>query len=117
VRRNIKAGDLRELFELARPVTAQDDTGAETITWSAERVWGFREPLSGKEWAQQGMLVDGADSRITIRHNPRWVPNARWRFVGVDDGQVYDVKSVQVHSTLALVETMVRSSTGDRDGR
>jgi head-tail adaptor len=119
MKRNIRAGTLRERFVLGRPIVAQDGTGAELVAWEERMLWGYREPLSGKEWAAQAMLKDSADNLITIRWVPRdgTTPTPRCRLLEVESGNVYEITSVMVNPEHSVVELMCRTGMGPRDGR
>jgi hypothetical protein len=89
------------------------------VTWTERDVWGFREPLVGKEWAAQAVLKDSLDCRISIRWvgNDGTTPTPRCRLVDVHTGTLFEVVSVMVNPENAVVEMMCRTGMGPRDGR
>jgi head-tail adaptor len=118
MKRARQAGNARELFALGRPVVTKDANGAEVVgSWEERRVWGWREPLSGREFMQAAVLKDAVDCRITTAWDPTFVPTAQWRFVDVDSGAVFSIVTVMIDAANRLVECMCRVTLAQRDGR
>jgi SPP1 family predicted phage head-tail adaptor len=117
MRARIRAGDLRVPVFIGKPSITRDNTGAERVTWADQKTFAMFEPLTGREWMAANMLKDAVDIRITIRYIPQWVPSARWRVVDPATGITWQIVTVMVNQSLAVVECLARNAEGNTDGR
>jgi SPP1 family predicted phage head-tail adaptor len=118
MRSRLRSGDLRVPVYLAQPIITKDDAGGEVINWSPGwKIFAMIEPLSGREWLAASLTKDSVDVRITIRYMPTLVPSARWRITDPASGTFYNITSVQVHQSKALVELLAKTAIGNSDGR
>lgn len=80
---NIAAGDLNKRIEFQSPFHAQDDDGADTVTWIPEfKSWASIKPLSVREFIQSATEQVQVTARIAVRFNARIKSN--WRIVHND---------------------------------
>ena len=64
----MKAGQLRDLVDIERPVVARNDIGDKIETWMlVETVYARIEPLRGREFLSLREMQSDITTRITIR--------------------------------------------------
>lgn len=114
--RNIRAGALRTPVFLGKPVITKDSAGGEALTWEERATWALIEPVGGREMLT-GAIKDAIDCRITLRINPDFVPDARWRVRDPAYTRLYNLVSVLLLPKTGAAECLAKSSPGDSDGR
>jgi SPP1 family predicted phage head-tail adaptor len=66
----VSVGQYRKLFTVQAPVTTDDGSGGQSVTWSAVRtVWANVEALSMREQAQAGALQVLASRRVITHYS------------------------------------------------
>lgn len=109
------AGILDQRVGIDEPVTTQDDTGAEVVTWTPiGEVWAAVHPLNGREKLQAGQVGATMDTRITIRWSPATERiNAKWRLT--HRGVIYNIVSV-AQADMARREIEIMAVSGQNLG-
>jgi head-tail adaptor len=115
--RNIRAGALRTPVFLGRPVITIDATGAEQLAWDEQVTWALIEPLTGREWANAAAVKDAVDCRITVRMQPGWTPDARWRVRDNNGARIYNIVTAMLIPNKGAVECLAKTAQGNSDGR
>jgi SPP1 family predicted phage head-tail adaptor len=106
----MQAGSLRQRVAFDEPVTTQDATGDEIVTWTpAFDLWASVEPLTGREQMAGGGILAEGNARIRLRWSEQAARiNAKWR--ARHNGTVYNLKSVaHLDSARREIEIMARS--------
>jgi len=106
----MQAGILRQRVAFDEPVTTQDATGDEIVTWTqAFELWASVAPLTGREQLLGGGILAEGNARIRVRWSEQAARiNEKWR--ARHDGTVYNLKSVaHLASGRRDIEIMARS--------
>ncbi len=115
----MRAGDLRHVIVIDKPVAFQNPTGEEEIRWTPWlRRWASIEPLRGAERAAADTIISTTDTRIRLRWtpgieriNPKW--RARHRVAGVDT--IYNIDSI-IDLDRRHEEVQLLCSSGSNNG-
>lgn len=92
----MNAGKLRHRVEVDEPVTSQNDTGEEVVTFTpwASKIWAEVHPLTGRERLQSNGIIASFDTRIEIRWSPENARiDAKWRILF--SGVIYNIVSAE----------------------
>jgi SPP1 family predicted phage head-tail adaptor len=106
----MQAGSLRQRVAFDEPVTSQDATGDEIVTWTpAFELWASVAPLTGREQMVGGGILAEGNTRIHLRWSDQAARiNAKWRARHGDT--VYNLKSVaHLESGRREIEIMAKS--------
>lgn len=109
----VKAGDLRSLVALHRPVYTTDDAGASVATYSStatDRVWAKVDSLSDSMSALAAQAFGAISHRVTIRYysgiDSGWQVRMGSRILHVV-GPPRDIEERHVYMELRCSETEV----------
>lgn len=65
----MKAGELRHKITIESRTNSQDAYGAVTETWATHvTAWASIEPVTAKEYFEQGKVIGEVTTKITIRY-------------------------------------------------
>jgi head-tail adaptor len=82
----MKAGRMRHLLRLERPVVSKDAFSGVMKTWEAvAEVDAAIDAISGREFLAADRELAGVTWRITIRETPEFTVEPNWRGVALDD--------------------------------
>ena len=111
----MRAGSLRHRILVEQPITAQNETGEEEITWSSfGTFWGSVEPLRGRELLRSEQILATMDTRIRLRWSERANQIvAKWRMQHL--GVIYNIVS-SAHIDMARREIEFMAMSGSNQG-
>lgn len=95
----MNAGELRHRVAFDQPITTQDATGDEIVTWyQAFVLWAMVEPLTGRERLLRDQTVGELEVRIRIRWSEQAAEiNAKWR--ARHQGRIYNLSEPRADTT------------------
>lgn len=90
----MRAGSLRQRFQLQAPVSTPDGMGGTVTNWVVvATIWGLLSPVSGAERLLGGQMTAIVAHEIDIRYRPGVVP--KMRMVHLQAGsQTYEIHAV-----------------------
>lgn len=111
----IRAGELKHLVSIDRPVASQDTSGEELISFvEAGKAKASIEPLSGRERLQAMQITATTDTRIRMYWSALVSEmNAKWRIRYLD--VIYNIQSI-AHIELGHREVEIMASSGGNQG-
>lgn len=112
----MRAGELRHRINIDQPVTSQDETGEEIVTFTEMgTVWGAIEPLNGREALIANQLNAEIDTRIRVRWSPLTDQiTAKWRLRHRDT--VFNIKQPPAQVNMEQREIHIICETGLNNG-
>ena len=111
----MRAGGIPRRLWIDEPITTQDETGGEVITWEPiGQVWAAIEPVRGREALIAGANLSIMDTKIRIRWSPT-VDRVTSKWRGRYGDTVYDIVSV-AHLKTGRREIELLCKSGANDG-
>lgn len=110
----MRAGAINRRIYIDEPVTTQDATGDEVVTWTEfAQVWAAIEPIRGREALVNSASLAMMDTRITVRWSPEVDEvNPEWRLRYKET--IYDIVSLaHIRTGKRTIEMLCKSGANN----